>query len=114
LDLPLAVPSALNTRLTSGVARIYSTAQTIAPFEMNPTLKHGHCSRTIMTNWKEYSSERRLACSGCGTEFSCNPEGHCWCKAETIRLPMPVAGEDCLCRECLRKAARQAASAAAT
>jgi hypothetical protein len=24
---------------------------------------------------------------------------------EELRLPMPVDGEDCLCRECLRKAA---------
>jgi hypothetical protein len=60
-----------------------------------------------MTNRKGYSSERRLACSRCGTEFSCNPEGDCWCKKETIRLPMPVEGEDCLCRECLHKMAEQ-------
>jgi len=25
-----------------------------------------------------------------------------------VRLPMPLDGEDCLCRECLRKAAAQA------
>jgi hypothetical protein len=31
--------------------------------------------------------------------------GPCWCAEETARLPMPVDGEDCLCRECLRKAA---------
>jgi hypothetical protein len=78
---------------------------------MNPTLKHGNSSRTIMTNQKGYSSARRLACSRCGTAFSCNPEGDCWCKAETARLPMPVEGEDCLCPECLRKTADQAPSA---
>jgi len=50
---------------------------------------------------------RRLACSGCGTEFACNPGGACWCASETVRLPMPVAGEDCLCRDCLRKAAEE-------
>jgi hypothetical protein len=88
--------------------------QTIAPFELNPTLKHGESSRDIMTNRKGYSSSRRLACSGCGTEFSCNPEGGCWCAEETIRLPIPVAGEDCLCRECLPKAAEQAPRATAT
>jgi hypothetical protein len=26
---------------------------------------------------------------------------------ETARLPTPTDGEDCLCRECLRKAAAQ-------
>jgi len=75
---------------------------------MNPILKTGKSSRYIMTNRKEYSSARRLACSRCGTEFSCNPEGRCWCKEETVSLPMPVAGEDCLCRDCLRKLADQA------
>ncbi|MHB8271292.1 cysteine-rich CWC family protein [Bradyrhizobium sp.] len=48
---------------------------------------------------------RRLACPRCGVEFSCSLSGECWCDAETARLPMPVSGEDCLCRECLRKAA---------
>jgi ribosomal protein S14 len=51
---------------------------------------------------------RRLACSRCGTEFGCDLSGHCWCAEETARLPMPVKGEDCLCRECLRKAAAEA------
>jgi hypothetical protein len=51
---------------------------------------------------------RRLACSGCGAEFSCDLSGQCWCAAETAVLPMPVAGEDCLCRNCLRKAAADA------
>jgi len=51
---------------------------------------------------------RRLACSRCGTEFTCRPEGPCWCTDEAARLPMPVEGEDCLCRDCLRRAASQA------
>jgi len=50
-----------------------------------------------------------LACSRCGTEFECNPGGECWCADETARLPMPFAAEDCLCRDCLRKAAEQQA-----
>jgi hypothetical protein len=29
---------------------------------------------------------------------------------EAFRLPMPVEGEDCLCADCLRKAAEQAAA----
>ncbi|HXH47111.1 MAG TPA: cysteine-rich CWC family protein [Bradyrhizobium sp.] len=53
---------------------------------------------------------RRLVCSRCGTEFGCDLSGNCWCAEETAKLPMPLEGEDCLCRECLRKAAAQAAS----
>ncbi|OAF05305.1 hypothetical protein AYJ54_21540 [Bradyrhizobium centrolobii] len=68
-----------------------------------------------MTNPKEFPLQappaRRLACARCGTEFGCDLSGTCWCVEETARLPMPVEGEDCLCRECLRKAA-EAASAA--
>jgi hypothetical protein len=49
---------------------------------------------------------RRIACSRCGTEFTCSLAGPCWCAEETVRLPMAIdAGEDCLCRECLRKMA---------
>lgn len=66
-----------------------------------------------MTNPKEItltqSAPRRLACSRCGTEFGCDLSGQCWCAEETAKLPMPFKGEDCLCRECLRKAAAEAA-----
>jgi hypothetical protein len=62
-----------------------------------------------MTNRTESLAFRRLACSRCAAEFDCDPQGSCWCKDETLRLPMPVAGEDCLCRDCLRKAAEQLA-----
>lgn len=48
---------------------------------------------------------RRLACSGCGTEFSCDLSVTCWCAAETARLPMPTGNADCLCPDCLCKAA---------
>jgi hypothetical protein len=61
-----------------------------------------------MTNRLETTSSRRILCSRCGTEFTCTPEGPCWCKDETVRLPMPIEGEDCVCRECLRKAAQAA------
>jgi hypothetical protein len=50
-------------------------------------------------------ASRRLACAGCGTEFICSLSGPCWCAGETVRLPMPGDGGDCLCRECLRKKA---------
>jgi hypothetical protein len=58
-----------------------------------------------MTNRTDGNGARRLICSRCGAEFGCDPVGPCWCKEESARLPMPVAGEDCLCSECLRKAA---------
>jgi hypothetical protein len=58
-------------------------------------------------------SSRRIACSRCGTEITCNPGGDCWCATETARLPMPVEGEDCLCRDCLRKAAEAATNSSA-
>ncbi|WP_439926038.1 hypothetical protein [Nitrobacter sp. JJSN] len=53
---------------------------------------------------------RRLVCSGCGTEFGCDLSGNCWCAEETARLPMPTQGSDCLCRDCLRKAAAAGSS----
>ncbi|UPK34716.1 cysteine-rich CWC family protein [Bradyrhizobium sp. 186] len=66
-----------------------------------------------MTNQKEIPLQepqpRRLACSRCGAEFGCDLSGSCWCAEETARLPMPVKGEDCLCRECLRNAAAETA-----
>ncbi|HVV42128.1 MAG TPA: hypothetical protein VHC94_13810 [Nitrobacter sp.] len=58
-----------------------------------------------MTNRREKAPGRRVVCSGCGTEFGCDLSEACWCAEETARLPMPVEGGDCLCRECLRKAA---------
>ncbi|WP_092290062.1 cysteine-rich CWC family protein [Bradyrhizobium sp. Ghvi] len=67
-----------------------------------------------MTISKEFALQeppaRRLTCSRCGTEFGCDLSGNCWCAEETARLPMPVKGEDCLCRDCLRKAAAEAVS----
>jgi hypothetical protein len=62
-----------------------------------------------MTNWTESEATRRINCSRCGAELTCNPTGPCWCAEENLRLPMPLAGEDCLCRECLRKAVENAA-----
>jgi hypothetical protein len=55
----------------------------------------------------ESPASRRIACSACGTVFTCSLDRACWCAEEIARLPMPVEGEDCLCRECLRKAAAQ-------
>jgi hypothetical protein len=67
-----------------------------------------------MTNSKDsalrLAPARQLTCSRCGTEFGCDLSGACWCKDEAARLPMPVDGEDCLCRDCLRKAAAAGSS----
>ncbi|WP_298254777.1 hypothetical protein [Bradyrhizobium sp.] len=67
-----------------------------------------------MTNRLEMDSSRCVACSRCGAEFSCSQSKTCWCAEETARLPMPREGEDCLCRECLRKAASETAGRAQT
>ncbi|HEY8275165.1 MAG TPA: cysteine-rich CWC family protein [Pseudolabrys sp.] len=49
---------------------------------------------------------RRIACARCGASFDCGLSADCWCAAEPYRLPMTKAAiEDCLCSECLRKAA---------
>jgi hypothetical protein len=51
-----------------------------------------------------------IRCSNCGASFACDPAGDCWCKAPPY-LPMPAAGETCLCPDCL--AGARAATAAA-
>jgi len=81
---------------------------------MNPELKPGQKTARFMTNRLENPPSRRLTCIGCGAEFGCNRSGPCWCMAEDFRMPMPSDGGDCLCPDCLRKAAAGAASAAAT
>jgi hypothetical protein len=55
---------------------------------------------------------RRLACARCGQEFECGLAGDCWCSAERYRLPLTKAGEieDCLCPDCLRRAAAEHAA----
>lgn len=62
---------------------------------------------------------RRIACSGCGAEFTCGRSETCWCADESFRLPMPGDAQDfpsldCLCPDCLRRAAATQASASAT
>ena len=70
-------------------------------------------SAGTMTNPLELQEPRRIACSACGTELTCSLSGTCWCAEETARLPMPVASEDCLCRDCLRKKADEVRRSAA-
>ena len=67
----------------------------------------------MMTNRLEIAAMRRLICEACGTEFSCDPTGACWCFEEPFRMPMPAEGQggnyqDCLCRDCLRKMSKDA------
>ena len=50
----------------------------------------------------------RIACARCGATFACEPAGDCWCKHEEVRVPIPGAGETCLCPDCLRMAAANA------
>jgi hypothetical protein len=56
-----------------------------------------------------------LVCEACGSEFSCDSGGACWCFDEAVRLPLPIDGrhayQDCLCRDCLRKIAQDQAAA---
>ncbi|TXJ10202.1 MAG: hypothetical protein E6Q28_14425 [Afipia sp.] len=53
------------------------------------------------------AGQRTLNCARCGTLFSCDLSGHCWCMDEAAKLPMPAKGEDCLCRDCLRAEAER-------
>jgi hypothetical protein len=71
--------------------------------------KRSHYRNASMTNPKQGPASRRLACSACGTAFACSLDGNCWCAEETARLPMPIEGEDCLCPQCLRRAAEMQA-----
>ncbi len=71
---------------------------------MNPINPAGDAA-LFMTNRFENQATRRLACAGCGAKFGCNLSGPCWCSDGAFRLPMPLDGGDCLCPDCLRKAA---------
>jgi hypothetical protein len=58
------------------------------------------------------SRPRRLSCARCGTAFDCGVNGGCWCAAEPYRMPLnaQAVAEDCLCPDCLRRAAAQVAA----
>jgi hypothetical protein len=81
---------------------------------MNPRLIPRQDAAPFMTNRSESQSSRRLACASCGTEFGCDLSGQCWCMDQAYRLPMPSDGGDCLCPDCLRKAAVCAVDVAST
>lgn len=66
-----------------------------------------------VTNRLANAAARQLTCESCGTEFSCDPGGSCWCFDETVRLPLPkplsktgqTRFKDCLCINCLKRLA---------
>jgi hypothetical protein len=62
--------------------------------------------RAVQTTGIESDATRRLTCVQCGVHFDCALDGTCWCAHESVRLPMPAAGNDCLCPGCLREAGR--------
>jgi hypothetical protein len=51
---------------------------------------------------------RLLICARCGAEFACTMSSDCWCADQSVTLPIPDDGGDCLCNDCLRKAAKPA------
>ncbi|WP_349509824.1 cysteine-rich CWC family protein [Bradyrhizobium sp. STM 3809] len=63
-----------------------------------------------MTNRLANVTARLLVCESCGTEFTCDPQGKCWCFDAPVRLPVPKTGQsrfnDCLCAKCLADLAR--------
>jgi hypothetical protein len=63
-------------------------------------------NRAVPITGVESPATRQLTCRHCGGHFDCALDGTCWCAHESVRLPMPAAGEDCLCPGCLRDAAR--------
>ncbi|HZS70177.1 MAG TPA: cysteine-rich CWC family protein [Burkholderiales bacterium] len=49
---------------------------------------------------------RDLACARCGQPFRCGAdEEACWC--EDLPALQPIAGRDCLCRQCLEAELRE-------
>jgi Cysteine-rich CWC len=50
-------------------------------------------------------SHRRVVCARCGAEFGCGGDSACWCAHVEVRLPIPQAGDDCLCPGCLQAVA---------
>ncbi len=48
---------------------------------------------------------REKICPGCGSGVACGAapgQEHCWCAQFPAILPVPEAGSDCYCPECLR------------
>lgn len=53
-----------------------------------------------------FTPARTVTCARCGTAFGCGLSAECWCASLPARLPLPDdKAEDCLCPDCLRRAA---------
>lgn len=58
------------------------------------------------TSEPTFTPARTLTCGRCGASFACGLSAECWCAAMPARLPLPEdQAEDCLCPDCLRRAA---------
>ena len=86
--------------------------RSITRFDMNPRLIPVRNAARFMTNRSENQPSRRLACAGCGTEFSCSLSGPCWCSDEDFRMPMPLGRQRLPVPGLPAQAAARAASAA--
>ncbi|HUN50671.1 MAG TPA: hypothetical protein VMU42_06125 [Candidatus Sulfotelmatobacter sp.] len=46
----------------------------------------------------ERQGAREFRCAACGRLYVCDPQGACWCKELSLRLPLPVSPDaECLC-----------------
>ncbi|HEV2631248.1 MAG TPA: cysteine-rich CWC family protein [Pseudolabrys sp.] len=53
-----------------------------------------------------FTPVRTVICARCGAAFACGLSAECWCTSLPARLPLPDdKTEDCLCPDCLRRAA---------
>jgi len=53
-----------------------------------------------------FTPVRTVTCARCGASFGCGLSAECWCASMPARLPLPDdKAEDCLCPDCLRRAA---------
>jgi hypothetical protein len=55
----------------------------------------------------DFKPARTVVCARCGAAFGCGLSAECWCALVPARLPLPDDGgaDDCLCPDCLRRAA---------
>jgi diphthamide synthase (EF-2-diphthine--ammonia ligase) len=60
----------------------------------------------LSRNVKDAASKNGNAvCPRCGSKFSCKPEGNCWCKSASLKLPLSPKAGACFCPACLRELA---------
>jgi hypothetical protein len=64
-----------------------------------------------MSDMNDQRRARDVTCERCGTVFTCNLSGKCWCASMPFRLPLPDADDDegfkdCLCKQCMEAIAQ--------